>query len=38
MTVAGPIVLWPLLVLFVWGILVGTVWTLLAAHGRRDGE
>ncbi|WP_458205894.1 hypothetical protein [Haladaptatus sp. NG-SE-30] len=38
MTVAGPIILWPLLVVFVWGLLVGAVWSLLVAHGRRNRE
>jgi hypothetical protein len=38
MTVAGPVVLWPLLVVFVWGLLVGAVWMLLVAHGRRNEE
>ncbi|WP_266078498.1 hypothetical protein [Haladaptatus caseinilyticus] len=32
-TVAGPVVLWPLLLLFIGGLLVSAVWSLL--RGRR---
>ncbi|WP_435155140.1 hypothetical protein [Haladaptatus sp. DFWS20] len=28
-TVAGPVVLWPLLLVFIGGLLVGAVWSLL---------